>query len=461
MFALMQWSVDRGLVEYVSTRETARVKPVTEQLALYYAEQESWANIASQPQILGNILRENGFLRTRKHPPPLSEMDHRNPEELSKNNDHRFEADGIRKPHRQLQAVLLNKDKKTLIGVVKPTYNYKQYSIVQQGSTVGWLLLPERKKITEGYELQFLEQQRSTFILISLIVIALSALFAFPLARHFVGPINHLARATYQLTLGNYQQQIKTKRRDELGQLARDFNELAQNLSQVDRARKRWLADTSHELRTPLAIIRGEIEAMLDNVRPLNEENLQSVFNEIIHLNILVNDLHELSNADIGGLHYKKSTVNINELLNDISETFTGALREKKLTLAINHPRNTIYAWADPKRLQQLFDNLISNSIKYTNSDGQLVISIATTEDCINIRIEDSAPSVDEQSMGKLFDHLYRAEASRNRSTGGSGLGLAICKRIVEAHRGEISATGSALGGIAIDFSLEKSRKPI
>ena len=146
----------------------------------------------------------------------------------------------------------------------------------------------------------------------------------------------------------------------------------------------------------------------------------------------------------------------------DLKDTLQGVVehhRERfkqkniKVQCQIDTQHNYIL-WADETRLQQLFDNLLNNSFKYTDDNGSVDIHLSKDNDHYVMTINDSSPGVSDADLPKLFDYLYRTEASRNRKTGGSGLGLAICARIVQAHDGTITTTHSSLGGLAISIRL-------
>jgi two-component system sensor histidine kinase BaeS len=247
---------------------------------------------------------------------------------------------------------------------------------------------------------------------------------------------------------------MQLQRNDELGQLARDINELASTLAHNDTVRKRWLADTSHELRTPISILKGELEAMLDGVRPVNKAGIQSLHHETLQLQKLVEDLHELNNADIGGLRYYKQSVDLVALLEEQLQRHRPVFDNAGLQLQLsNHPK-ILNAWVDSSRLHQLLDNLLNNSLKYTTCPGKVQIKLQQQGNNALLVISDSAPGVPDAALDKLFEHLYRVDNSRNRLTGGSGLGLAICRRIVEGHHGTITASHSELGGITITITL-------
>jgi two-component system sensor histidine kinase BaeS len=194
---------------------------------------------------------------------------------------------------------------------------------------------------------------------------------------------------------------------------------------------------------------------MLDGVRPLSEANLQSMKEEIDQLNKLVNDLYELSKADIGGLSYRKANVNVTELVKTKLASYQTLFSQHDLTLNVDY-QAPCFVYADSSRLNQLLDNLLTNTLRYTQSGGQVNVTVYLERDQVVIELDDSEPGVPSDSLHHLFDYLYRTEQSRNRELGGSGLGLAICKRIVEGHGGEISASHSELGGLTIRVQLPK-----
>jgi two-component system sensor histidine kinase BaeS len=311
-------------------------------------------------------------------------------------------------------------------------------------------MVPQVREINSGFEQEFLRRQRSALIVIGTALLAVAALIALPLARHLVKPIRQLTRGTHEMTQGNYAIALPTQRRDEFGELARDFNQLALTLAANDSSRKRWLADISHELRTPLSILRGELEAILDGVRPSDSAHLQSLYQEVQHLARLVDDLHALTTADIGGLQYRKTLCDVAELWRDQCAAHRQNFKTAGLTLTAKIPDHEVELYGDEDRLRQLLDNLLDNSRKYTAAGGAVQVEMNKLPGGIELIVQDSAPAVPESALPKLFDHLFRVEDSRNRATGGSGLGLAICQRIVVAHEGEISASLSALGGLTI-----------
>lgn len=447
MLVLMQWSVERGMLDYVNTREEARLAPALEKLAQVYQESGSWAALQAEPRRFYQIMRVSGD-RPRPRPGLYAGEPLPPPSVLHAGEPPPPRGPSGRKPQ------LLDSEQDIVIGYASAADDFRLLPISQGGDIVGWLAMPPLRKITEGYELRFLQQQWQTFIAIGLIVIALAFLVSYLLSRHLLKPVTSMARATELLSQGDFSSRLQVDRRDELGQLARDFNELAESLQQSETGRRRWFADVSHELRTPLAILYAQIEAMLDGVRPLDRKGVLSIQHEVRQLNTLVDDLYTLSSAELGSLQYHKEVVDLRELLKVQLQLHESQVLGAGLQLIFDSTPAAVYVWADHARLCQLLDNLLLNSSKYTDAGGELRVTLSCTGDEGCILIEDSAPAVPEEALAQLFDHLYRVDVSRNRSTGGSGLGLAICQCIVTAHSGQIDLSLSSIGGLAVNIRL-------
>lgn len=221
--------------------------------------------------------------------------------------------------------------------------------------------------------------------------------------------------------------------------------------------RRDFMADISHELRTPLAVLRGELEAIQDGVRQFTPESVASLQAEVGTLTKLVDDLHQLSMSDEGALAYQKAPVDVINIL----EVVTGAFRERfasrDLKINLSLPDSAV-VFGDRDRLMQLFNNLLENSLRYTDGGGALHISGRQENGHFALTFADSAPGVKDAQLEKLFERFYRTEGSRNRASGGSGLGLAICVNIVEAHGGTIRAAHSPFGGVSITVELPLER---
>jgi two-component system, OmpR family, sensor histidine kinase BaeS len=338
-------------------------------------------------------------------------------------------------------------------GIVNAPHTLK-LALTVKDRTVGWLLMLPFREVTEMGDVRFQEGQYRATWLIGLAALVLAALLASWLARTLLNPVHRIARATHAMARGDYSSRVETPSHDELGQLARDFNQLAVVLERNESMRREFVADVSHELRTPLSIIRGELEAIEDGVRHFDAEALKSLQMEVGTLSKLIEDLYQLSLADLGTMTYRKTELDIGALLTSTVDVFQERLRKADMALELKLPPAPVIIHADESRLHQLFTNLIENSLRYTNARGRVRIVCAAAGDHGVVDLMDSAPGVDERNLPRLFERFYRVEASRNRASGGAGLGLAICRAIVEAHGGTIAAKASPLGGLWITIRL-------
>ncbi|MYN19126.1 HAMP domain-containing protein, partial [Rugamonas sp. FT107W] len=300
----------------------------------------------------------------------------------------------------------------------------------------------------------FLREQLQSILLLSVVLIGLAVLAAIWLARHLLRPVAALRDVTARLALGELSARAPLLSRDEVAELALHVNAMAEALEDSERQRRKMLADVSHELRTPLTVIRGEIEALLDGIRQADANALQSLHAEVLRLNKLVDDLHQLTMADAGDLHYHWHELNLAELLRPTLERYQPRAQKCGLDLSWSLPSAPLLLQGDAGRLQQVFTNLLENSLRYTDSGGQVVVALGSAGGHAEIVVEDSAPGVPAAVLGSIFERLYRVDGARTRERGGSGLGLAICKALVEAHSGSIIAAPSVLGGVKITVRL-------
>jgi two-component system sensor histidine kinase BaeS len=327
-------------------------------------------------------------------------------------------------------------------------------ALYYQGQVIGYLGLYRGPMLSNQVDREFAHRLDYLIWLAAIASLLTTAIFSFLLARLLVKPIEQLRQATALLTDGHYGLQMTVKSQDELGNLISDFNQLSSRLKENEGARKQWIMDIAHELRTPLAILRGEIEALQDGINQPDDTTINSLHQEVLHLNRLVDDLYTLSMSDSGALSYHKTTLDIGVLLQETLSQFQKPLADHRITLSTSIPNEHIMIQGDEQRLQQLFQNLLRNTLRYTDSPGQLKVLVTTNATQVILAFSDSAPGVPEESLPKLFDRLYRVESSRNRATGGAGIGLSISSNIVQAHNGKISANHSSLGGLTITITL-------
>lgn len=231
--------------------------------------------------------------------------------------------------------------------------------------------------------------------------------------------------------------------------------ERAEMMEELITKKNQLLADVSHELSTPLTVLKLQVESLKDDLEEDVQITYNALDNKLDDIQHLIDDIHQLAQSDVGALKLKITSFELNDTLNLWQQELTQFVNKNKLSFEIeqNIPEHLIVK-LDKDRLKQIFSNLITNSIKYTDKPGQVKLSSSIEDNTLFLSIEDSAPGVSEQDLSSIFERLYRVESSRSRQTGGSGLGLAICKSLIEGHNGTIQAQHSSLGGLKIVIQL-------
>jgi two-component system sensor histidine kinase BaeS len=325
-------------------------------------------------------------------------------------------------------------------------------ALTVDGEVVGWIGFRPMGNVLPPDAAGFLSGQLRITALALAVALLFAAALAWWLARTVSRPVQRLGATVARLSEGEYAARAGRHGGDEIGALARRVDALAETLERNRTARQRWIADIAHELRTPVAVLKGEIEAVADGVRRADGPMLASLGEEIDHLAGLVNDLQALALADAGALNIVKEPLRLAALIGQVAEPFRARLAERGIALDLDLDPEVALT-ADPQRLRQLLHNLLENSVRYVEQDGRVRLTLRDEGGPL-LLLEDSGPGVQEAHIGQLFERFYRVEGSRSRATGGAGLGLAICRNIVEAHGGRITASHSALGGLAVRIEL-------
>jgi len=332
------------------------------------------------------------------------------------------------------------------------------------GEVVALARMRPAPMVRTGAEARFLRDQYALIAAGGLGLIVLAVLTATWLARRWTRPLAAVQEATQRLAQGELTVRLPdgpalAGRSDEIGDVMRNVNRMAEGLQQLEGVRRRWLADISHELRTPLTVLRGDIEALHDGVRPLRPEAIAVLHEEVLRLNKLVDDLHLLAISDLQTLPCHLAADDALALVRRLHRRYEARARAAGLDLRLEVPKDLLeltVQW-DAGRIEQLLDNLLENSLRYTDSPGQVWVRLACVDDEVRVVVEDSAPGVPAAQRSQLFEPLYRGDAARRSGAAGSGLGLAICQTIAKAHGGRLMASASALGGLCLALDLPRS----
>jgi two-component system sensor histidine kinase BaeS len=273
-------------------------------------------------------------------------------------------------------------------------------------------------------------------------VVLATAVCAVLLSRRVLRPIGALTAASRRLAAGDRAGQVPVSGRDELADLGRAFNRMAQSLADSEQRQRRLVADVAHELRTPLANLRGYLEALSDGVLQPSPELFASLHEEALLQQRIVDDLQDLAMAEAGVLAYHRMVVDLAELA-ETSRTAHAAVADAAGLALDVRAEGAVGVYADPDRLRQVLGNLIRNAITATPPGGRITLTVSADGPNAQITVADTGRGIADADLPHVFDRLWRADPARGRS--GGGLGLAIARQIVTDHGGTIEVA-SRLG---------------
>jgi two-component system, OmpR family, sensor histidine kinase BaeS len=323
------------------------------------------------------------------------------------------------------------------------------------GEVLGHTGLLPRAPAPAGVEQRFLESQHRYAILLTLGLLVLAGVSAAWFARQGTRRIDGMAQVTRAVAQGDFGARMEVKGEDELAGMGHNINAMSESLARLDTARRRWLAEISHELRTPLAALVGELDALKDGVRTLDQKAVQSLSQDAQRLTRIVQDLHFLAVSDLSGASCQFADCDALSITREVIQRFDAPLRATGLVLTFDNDKlPSVPVHWDADRIDQLLTILLTNCERYTDAPGRVHVRLVTHGTDVCIAVDDSAPSVKPEQLDQLFEPMFRGEGAHARAADGAGLGLAVARAIVTAHGGTITAAASALGGLSIRIVL-------
>lgn len=330
--------------------------------------------------------------------------------------------------------------------------------VVVNGETVGAVLVGSMiEPVLNPADEDFLRSVNLSILITSVAVGILALILGSLLFRQITSPLRALSQSAQAIAAGDLGQRVAIRSDDEIGQVARSFNRMAESLAESDLQRRNMMADIAHELRTPLTVVQGNLEALMDGVYDLTPENVAAIHKQTVVLTRLVADLRDLALAEAGQLRLEQKPVSLGDVISQVREGLEIQAREKDVTLKSEVDENLPQVQADEQRITQVLFNLMSNALRHTPAGGTVAVSAELRDDRVLISVRDTGTGIPPEDLPHVFERFYRADRSRARSTGGSGLGLTIAKQIVEAHGGQIWAQSWLGAGSTFAFSLPLS----
>ncbi|MFZ9760843.1 MAG: ATP-binding protein [Candidatus Kapaibacteriota bacterium] len=320
--------------------------------------------------------------------------------------------------------------------------------------------------ITVGYSLEEIDStlyELFNALLIGFpIVLFISTLGGFILARISLKPIDDLSRSAREITASNLSNRLpEPKTNDEVARLTHTLNDMIARLEDSFNQIKQFTADVSHELRTPLAILTGELEVALRSDKSPEEYQslLISALEEVGRLSKVVRTLLDLSRAETGQVTIEHTNVNLSTMLDDLSEDAMILAEERSISVG-SMIEPGIVIDGDSVRLHQALLNIVDNAIKYTPSGGDILMRLVKEGDRAILRVSDTGVGIAKEHLPHIFDRFFRADQARSQDIQGNGLGLSIVKWIIEAHEGTIRAESTPGKGTMITIVLPILENP-
>jgi signal transduction histidine kinase len=315
-------------------------------------------------------------------------------------------------------------------------YRTTTFEITYDEEIVGYVIIGQ-------YDPVLLSEQDVNFklsinrnIAISVVVaIAFASLISILFSRQFSNPIKAASETSVDLTKGKYASKTDTKSKVvEINNLIKSINILGDKLQYQDDLRRRLVSDISHEIRTPLNIFQNNLEAMIDGVYSVTNERLVNLNDEVIRFGKLLNNLDILKELEEENIEYHMDKVNLEELLKKIYDTFSMHASRKNIKLDLQKKLKLDYnILGDKDKLQQVFFNILSNAVKFTEEGGTISIDLGGDKNHISVEIKDTGIGISKKDLPFIFERLYRSDNSRNQIEG-SGIGLTISKQILIHH---------------------------
>ncbi|MBL0690866.1 MAG: HAMP domain-containing protein [SAR324 cluster bacterium] len=334
--------------------------------------------------------------------------------------------------------------------IEKDDLTLKEHPVIYENLVVGWVRMLGIKQNNRIVD-QIMSNDWVRFLGGPLSIILITLMMAYLLSRWFLKPISKINKGLRALEKNDFSYRVKLIRKDELGQLASNFNQMATQMADFAARKKRWIATISHELRTPLTILQGEVEAMIDGIRKFEKKNLLSLKDELIELTKLTRDLQEIASYDNEQTGIVRSKIEVNYLLKEVIGKYKLLFSQKGLKIKLRTAPTKIWVLADEELLLRAIDKILENCSSHS-SRGCVTIDSSVNGEFWQLIITDQGPGLPDDELPKIFEYFYTYNEIKSS---GSGLGLAICRAIILLHKGTITAINSKTDGLAMTIKIK------
>jgi two-component system sensor histidine kinase BaeS len=310
-------------------------------------------------------------------------------------------------------------------------------------------------KLYTGEEIQLRRQLLRMHLVAGVVSAVIAVLVALYLAVTLSRPLRHIRAGADAMSAGDLDARVPESGDDEIAAVAAALNRLAETLQLEEGLRKESVADLAHELRTPVQGILARVEAAQDGVLADEKANLSAMHDEALRLARLLDDLSALAEAERPGLLLDAHPVDLAAIAGSQTAAFAGAFTDKGVDLSSDLQPGIVDG--DPRRLEQIAVNLLSNALRYTDAGGSVRVVVRGDGDQVLLQVADTGIGISAEDLPRVFTRFWRGEKSRSRDTGGAGIGLSIVKELVEAHGGTVSVESTPGRGSVFRVALPLS----
>ena len=409
----------REFQTYVSVSQEARVRALIPTLAAYYEEHDTWEGLST---VIAGAGRGRGMMMGENARLIVADDDSR---------------------------IVYDSQGDALGRRITALQRRQAATVSVEDEVVGYLLVGSGPQ-----EQQFTRQLNLALVGAGALAGVAAMILGMILTGAMLRPLEAVTAAARRLGHGDLSARAPVTSDDEVGVLARDFNEMAASVERTEQERRTLTADIAHELRNPLAVMRGQVEALQDGIFALTPENLAPIHDGVLLLSRLVDDLRDLALAEAGRLPMERSPIHLEGIVARSAASFAARARAREQTLDTDVAEGLPLVSADSQRMDQVLGNLLSNAIRHAPEGGHITVRAWAEREHVCMAVIDDGAGIDPQDLPHLFERFYRTDRARARTDGGTGLGLAIARQIVEAHGGEITVSSSPGEGTTFTVCL-------
>jgi signal transduction histidine kinase len=297
-----------------------------------------------------------------------------------------------------------------------------------------------------------------------LIELAFCAVFSFFLARYLLQPIRKLSHAAQALGRGDLTARAGPKlgrRRDEAGELVRQFDRMAERIALLIQSQQRFIGDVSHEIKSPLARLNMALGLARREANGLAGARFDRMEYEVGTISALIRELLTLSTMQAADAADRTGLVDLVSLVHGVIDDAKFEWRERPADIRLTCDEDVVRVPGDATLLRRAFENVLRNALFYTPAGTAVNVVIRRAGACVVLVVRDQGPGVPPGALDHLFDPFYRVDEARARNTGGVGIGLAICERAVRLHGGQVRAENVAPSGLSVTLELPCGAEPV